>query len=93
MPFGTLASRSLLILPSRFPTGLGLKSKLVSGSPSSSHQQHQVPPSSSPPGPGASRQKAMEEGLQHDSVVNLDHVQAVDQKNLHHFVGTLGAKE
>jgi mRNA interferase MazF len=29
------------------------------------------------------------EGLKHDSVVNLDHIQVVDQKKLHHFVGTV----
>lgn len=32
----------------------------------------------------------IEEGLKHDSVVSLDHVQTVEQKNLHHFVGTVG---
>ena len=31
------------------------------------------------------------EGLKHDSVVTLDHVQTVDQKRLHAFVGTLGS--
>lgn len=31
----------------------------------------------------------IEEGLKHDSAVNLDHVQTVDQKQLHHFVGTV----
>ena len=35
----------------------------------------------------------IEEGLKHDSVVNLNHVQAVDQKNLHHFVGTVGREK
>lgn len=30
-----------------------------------------------------------EEGLKHDSAVNLDHVQTVDQRLLHSFVGTL----
>jgi mRNA interferase MazF len=32
----------------------------------------------------------IEEGLKHDSVVNLDQVQTVDQKRLHHFIGTVG---
>ena len=32
----------------------------------------------------------MEEGLKHESVANLDQVQAVDQSKLHHFVGTVG---
>ena len=30
-----------------------------------------------------------EEGLKHDSAVNLDHVQTVEQRLLHSFVGTL----
>lgn len=29
------------------------------------------------------------EGLKHPSVVNLDQIQTVDQKKLHHFVGTV----
>ena len=29
------------------------------------------------------------EGLKHESVVNLDQVQTVDQQRLHHFVGTV----
>lgn len=33
------------------------------------------------------------EGLKHESVVNLDHVQTVDQAKLHQFVGTVGAKK
>ncbi|HXO21937.1 MAG TPA: type II toxin-antitoxin system PemK/MazF family toxin [Thermoanaerobaculia bacterium] len=33
----------------------------------------------------------MEEGLKHDSVVNLDQVQTVDQQRLHHLVGTVGS--
>ena len=33
----------------------------------------------------------IDEGLKHDSVVNLDQVQTVDQKSLHHFVGTVGS--
>jgi mRNA interferase MazF len=36
-------------------------------------------------------QVGTEEGLKHDSVINLDHVQTVDQQRLHHFVGTVGA--
>jgi len=35
-------------------------------------------------------QVGIEEGLKHDSAINLDHVQAVDQTRLHHFVGTVG---
>lgn len=31
----------------------------------------------------------IEEGLKHESAVNLDQVQTVDQKRLHHFVGTV----
>jgi mRNA interferase MazF len=30
------------------------------------------------------------EGLKHDSAVNLDHVQTVEQSRLHSFLGTLG---
>jgi mRNA interferase MazF len=32
----------------------------------------------------------IEEGLKHESAVNLDQVQTVDQGRLHHFVGTVG---
>ena len=32
----------------------------------------------------------IEEGLKHESVVNLDHVQTVDKTRLRKFVGTLG---
>jgi mRNA interferase MazF len=32
----------------------------------------------------------IEEGLKHDSVINLDQVQTVDQTRLHHFIGTVG---
>jgi mRNA interferase MazF len=35
-------------------------------------------------------QLGIEEGLKHDSVVNLDQIQTVDQGRLHHFVGTVG---
>jgi mRNA interferase MazF len=38
-------------------------------------------------------QVGIEEGLKHDSVVNLDQVQTVDQKKLHNFVGTLGSEK
>src|SRR5919106_4779514 len=38
-------------------------------------------------------QLGIEEGLKHDSVVNLDQVQTVDQKNLHHFVGTVAPEK
>lgn len=30
-----------------------------------------------------------EEGLKHDSAVNLDHVQTIEQRDLHHYVGSL----
>ena len=33
------------------------------------------------------------EGLKNDSVVNLDQVQTVAQKRLHHFVGTVGREK
>ena len=32
----------------------------------------------------------IEEGLKHESAVNLDHVQTVERQRLHRFVGTLG---
>jgi mRNA interferase MazF len=35
-------------------------------------------------------QVGTQEGLKHQSAVNLDQVQTVDQKRLSHFVGTLG---
>jgi len=35
-------------------------------------------------------QVGVEEGLKHDSAINLDQVQTVDQTRLHHFVGTVG---
>jgi mRNA interferase MazF len=35
----------------------------------------------------------VEEGLKHESMVNLDQVQTVDQKSLHHFVGTVGPEK
>jgi mRNA interferase MazF len=38
-------------------------------------------------------QVGAEEGLKHVSVVNLDHVQTVDQEKLHHFVGSLSPQK
>ena len=35
----------------------------------------------------------IEEGLKHASVVNMDQIQTVDQKSLHHFVGALGPEK
>jgi len=35
----------------------------------------------------------IDEGLKHDSAVNLDHIQTVDQRQLHHFVGTVGSEK
>lgn len=34
-----------------------------------------------------------EEGLKHDSAVNLDHIQTVQQAQLHSFLGRLGAEK
>ena len=34
-----------------------------------------------------------EDGLKHNSAINLDHVQTVDQRRLHSFVGTLGEEK
>jgi mRNA interferase MazF len=34
-----------------------------------------------------------EEGLKQLSVINLDHVQTVEQRKLHHFVGSLGPEK
>ena len=31
----------------------------------------------------------VDEGLRHDSAVNLDHVQTVEQRSLHRYVGSL----
>jgi mRNA interferase MazF len=31
-----------------------------------------------------------DEGLKHESVVTLDHVQTVEQRRLHQFIGTVG---
>jgi mRNA interferase MazF len=38
-------------------------------------------------------QVGTEEGLKHVAVVNLDHVQTVDQEKLHHFVGSLSPQK
>ena len=35
----------------------------------------------------------IDDGLKHDSAVNLDHVQTVDKARLKRFVGTLGSKK
>ena len=31
----------------------------------------------------------IDEGLKHDSAINLDHVQTVEQRRLHGFIGSL----
>ena len=35
----------------------------------------------------------VDEGLKHDSAINLDHVQTVDKARLKRFVGTIGSKK
>ena len=35
----------------------------------------------------------IDEGLKHDSAVNLDQIQTVEQKNLHHFIGTVTSRK
>ncbi len=35
----------------------------------------------------------IDEGLKHDSAVNLDHVQTVPQARLQHFVGSVGSDQ
>lgn len=35
----------------------------------------------------------VDEGLKHDSAINLDHVQTVEQARLHKFVGTVGPEK
>ena len=52
-----------------------------------------APITSSAHGAPSEVQVGIEEGLKHDSVVNLDQIQTVDQKNLHHFVGTVGPQK
>lgn len=49
-----------------------------------------APITSSAHGAPSEVQVGIEDGLKHDSVVNLDQVQTVDQGRLHHFVGTVG---
>jgi mRNA interferase MazF len=34
-----------------------------------------------------------DEGLKHDSAVNLDHVQTVERRSLHRYVGSLGREK
>ena len=34
-----------------------------------------------------------DEGLKHDSAINLDHVQTVEQRSLHSFVGTVSEEK
>lgn len=48
-----------------------------------------APITSSAHGAPSEVQVGIDEGLKHDSVINLDQVQTVDQQKLHHFVGTL----
>ena len=31
----------------------------------------------------------IEEGLKHESAINLDHIQTVDKSRLHHFIGSV----
>ena len=38
-------------------------------------------------------QVGTDEGLKHESVINLDQVQTVDQAKLKHFVGTVGPEK
>jgi len=52
-----------------------------------------APITSSAHGAPSEIQVGIEEGLKHESVVNLDQVQTVDQKRLHHFVGTVGPEK
>jgi mRNA interferase MazF len=52
-----------------------------------------APITSSAHGAPSEIQVGIEEGLKHDSFVNLDQVQTVDQKKLHHFVGTVGPEK
>lgn len=52
-----------------------------------------APVTSSSHGAPSEVQVGAEEGLKHESVVNLDQVQTVDQKRLHHFVGTVSPEK
>lgn len=38
-------------------------------------------------------QVGIEEGLKHESAINLDQVQTVDQQRLRHFVGSIGSEK
>lgn len=38
-------------------------------------------------------QVGIEEGLKHESAINLDHIQTVDQQRLRHFVGSVGPQK
>jgi len=38
-------------------------------------------------------QVGIEEGLKHESAINLDQVQTVDQQRLRHFVGSVGPQK
>ena len=49
-----------------------------------------APITSSAHGAPSEVQVGIDEGLKHDSVINLDQVQTVDQARLHNFVGTVG---
>jgi PemK-like, MazF-like toxin of type II toxin-antitoxin system len=48
-----------------------------------------APITSSAHGAPSEVQVGIDEGLKHDSVINLDQVQTVNQQKLHHLVGTL----
>ena len=52
-----------------------------------------APVTSSVHGAPSEVQVGFEEGLKHDSVVNLDQIQTVDQTRLHHFVGTVRSEK
>lgn len=52
-----------------------------------------APVTSSAHGAPSEVQVGIEEGLKHDSVVNLDQIQTVDQQKLHHFVGSLSTEK
>ena len=76
--FGSPDKRRPVLVLSRQKTLDLLRTALVAPITSTAHGA----PSEVPVG--------IEEGLKHDSVINLDQVQTVDQKRLHHFVGTVG---
>ena len=79
--FGSPDKRRPVLMPSRRKAIDLLRTVLVAPITSSAHEAP------------SEVQVGIEEGLKHDSVVNLDHVQAVNQKNLHHFVGTVGREK